>query len=137
MLFHECTHIFIFAIYVFSIATLHANAISMTEGEYKSESEFSEKIVTNTPYLMTPKVDAVTGTYHEEEVDLIIAGCEPISFHRFYQHKANNPSFGTWIYNPETYAAANFDIHGKDTLFCLWFCVGRCAFIRKKSFLCN
>ncbi len=56
-----------------------------------------------------PKVNVITGEYHEEEIDLVVAGCEPISIRRFYNHLGHkNQAYGHWNINPETLMLFNF-----------------------------
>src|SRR3984885_1886421 len=65
---------------------------------------------TSTPYKITPNVNPITGDLIEEEVDLVIAGSEPLSVRRFYNHTAiYDPRYGGWRYNPESYLVANFE----------------------------
>lgn len=65
---------------------------------------------TSTPYKIAPHVNPVTGDLLEEENDLIVAGCEPLSVRRFYNHTAiYEPRSGGWRFNPETYMFANFE----------------------------
>ena len=35
-----------------------------------------------------PKVNVISGEYCEEAIDLVVAGCEPLSVRRFYYHLA-------------------------------------------------
>ena len=58
---------------------------------------------TSTPYKISPKVNPITGDLLEEEADLIVAGIEPLSVRRFYNHTATyEPRYGGWRYNPES-----------------------------------
>ncbi len=64
---------------------------------------------TSTSYKITPKVNPITGELSEEEIDLVVAGCEPISAKRFYNHTdVYEPRTGGWRYNPEAFFVANF-----------------------------
>jgi hypothetical protein len=66
-------------------------------------------LVTHSVSSFFPKVNPVSGEYVEEESDLVVAGCEPISFRRFYGHLATpDCRFGAWRINPETSIVANF-----------------------------
>ena len=66
---------------------------------------------TSTPYKISPKVNPMTGDLIEEEADLIVAGIEPLSVRRFYNHTAlYEPRYGGWRYNPESYLVANFEL---------------------------
>lgn len=48
-------------------------------------------------------VNPITGEYCEGEVDLVVAGVEPLSFRRFYSHFADgDPLYGQWKANPES-----------------------------------
>ena len=40
--------------------------------------------LTSTDYRITPKVNPITGEYCEEELDLVVAGSQPLSIRRFY-----------------------------------------------------
>src|ERR1700733_2887740 len=65
---------------------------------------------TSTPYKITPNVNPITGDLIEEEADLVIAGSEPLSVRRFYNHTAlYEPRYGGWRYNLESYLVANFE----------------------------
>ncbi len=44
--------------------------------------------LTSTDYRITPKVNPVTGEYCEEELDLVVAGSEPLSVRRYYNSSA-------------------------------------------------
>src|ERR1700722_10556899 len=53
-------------------------------------------------YLITPKVNVVTGEYLEDACDLVVAGAEPLALTRFYGHYASHhPQYNFWRYNPE------------------------------------
>ena len=63
-----------------------------------------------------PKVNVISGEYCEEAIDLVIAGCEPLSVRRFYYHLApKDLRCGSWILNPEVYSIANLDYGHKGT----------------------
>ena len=71
---------------------------------------------TSTPHKITPKVNPITGDLIEEEADLVVAGCEPLSVRRFYSHTATyEPKTGGWRYNPEAFFVANFEWPGQET----------------------
>ncbi|MCH9608833.1 MAG: hypothetical protein S4CHLAM45_07450 [Chlamydiales bacterium] len=56
-----------------------------------------------------PKVNVITGEYCEEEVDFVVAGIEPLSIRRFYNHQGyKNQAYGHWRINPETLILFNF-----------------------------
>ena len=56
-----------------------------------------------------PKVNVITGEYHEEEVDFVVAGSEPLSIRRFYSHLGHkNQVYGHWSINPEVLMLFNF-----------------------------
>ncbi len=56
------------------------------------------------------KVNIITGEYAEEEVDLVVAGIEPLSYRRFYNHLgAKDKTYGHWRINPECYMRFNFE----------------------------
>lgn len=59
-------------------------------------------------FSITPRVNVATGEYLEEEEDMVVAGCEPISLRRFYGHQGPHDAvFNYWRYNPEHFCAAN------------------------------
>jgi len=71
---------------------------------------------TSTPYKISPNVSPITGDLIEEEIDLVVAGCEPLSIRRFYNHTAPyEPRSGGWRYNPEAFFVANFEWAGQET----------------------
>lgn len=58
--------------------------------------------LTSTDYRITPKVNPVTGEYCEEELDLVVAGSEPLSVRRYSNSNAPyDPRYASWRYNPE------------------------------------
>jgi YD repeat-containing protein len=66
--------------------------------------------LTSTDYRITPKVNPITGEYCEEEVDLVVAGSQPLSVRRFYNSSAPyDPRYATWRYNPECFFVANLE----------------------------
>lgn len=65
---------------------------------------------TSTSYKIAPNVNPITGDLIEEEADLVVAGVEPLSARRFYNHTAPyEPRYGGWSYNPEATLVANFE----------------------------
>jgi hypothetical protein len=53
--------------------------------------------------------------YREEEVDLVVAGSQPLSIRRFYNSSAPyDPRYATWRYNPEAFFVANFELEGQE-----------------------
>ncbi len=76
------------------------------ESDDRRENYFLQE----TPASILPTVDPVTGTYLEEATDLVVAGVEPIAVSRFYCSLApTDDRCGNWLFNPETYLAANFE----------------------------
>lgn len=72
--------------------------------------------LTSTNYRVHPKVNPVTGEYCEEEVDLIVAGSEPISIRRYYNSNAPyDPRCASWRYNPECFFVANLEWGSQET----------------------
>ncbi len=70
---------------------------------------------TSTPNKIVPRVNPITGDLIEEEMDLIVAGSEPLSVRRFYNHTGvYEPRYGGWRYNPETFFFANFEWPGQE-----------------------
>lgn len=81
-------------------------------------SKGDEAITSDAPQLTSyvrqpdyvPKVNIFTGEYSEEETDLVVAGCEPLSLRRFYNHMSpTDYRWGSWRINPETSVVANFE----------------------------
>ncbi len=71
--------------------------------------------LTSTDYKITPKVNPVTGEYCEEEVDLIVAGAQPLSARRFYNSSSPyDPRYASWRYNPESFFVANLEWGGQE-----------------------
>jgi hypothetical protein len=65
---------------------------------------------TSTPYKITPTVNPLTGDLLEEEMDFVVAGSEPLSVRRFYNHSAPyERRTGGWRYNPEFFFVAIVD----------------------------
>lgn len=58
-----------------------------------------------------PKVNLATGEYCEDACDLVVAGSEPISIRRFYNHTSGHfeKIYGHWRVNPETFILFNFE----------------------------
>jgi RHS repeat-associated protein len=73
---------------------------------------------TSTTYSLAPHVNPITGDLIEEETDLIVAGCQPLSVRRSYcQSTPYNPRYGGWDYNPETFLVANFEYGNQEGHF--------------------
>lgn len=71
--------------------------------------------LTSTDYKITPKVNPITGEYCEEELDLVVAGCQPLSVRRFYNSSSPyDPRYATWRYNPEAFFVANIEWQGQE-----------------------
>ena len=71
--------------------------------------------LTSTSYKIAPKVNPITGEYSEEEVDLVVAGAQPLSLRRFYNHCAPyDPRYASWRYNPECFFVANLEWRGQE-----------------------
>ena len=66
-----------------------------------------------------PKINVVTGEYCDEECDLQVAGIEPLSINRFYNHHTGlyNRCYGHWRVNPETFMLFNFEKIGGGQTF--------------------
>jgi len=66
-----------------------------------------------------PKVNLVTGEYCEEACDLVVAGSEPLSLRRFYNHFSGmyERMYGHWRINPETLMLFNFEQVGDSKVF--------------------
>jgi RHS repeat-associated protein len=69
----------------------------------------------STAFAHLPKVNVITGEYCEEALDLQIAGIEPLSIRRFYNHTVGifNAIYGHWRFNPESYVIFNFEAFDK------------------------
>ncbi|MCC5832258.1 MAG: RHS repeat protein [Chlamydiales bacterium] len=66
--------------------------------------------LTSTGCRINPKVNPLTGEYCEEEIDLVIAGSQPLSLRRFYNHTTpEDPRYARWRYNPECLLVANLE----------------------------
>lgn len=66
--------------------------------------------LTSTDYKIAPKVNPITGEYCEEELDLVVAGSQPISVRRFFNSSSPyDPRYATWRYNPECFFVANLE----------------------------
>lgn len=71
--------------------------------------------LTSTDYRITPKVNPITGEYCEEELDLVVAGSQPLSVRRFYNSCAPyDPRYASWRYNPESFFVANLEWGGQE-----------------------
>jgi hypothetical protein len=71
---------------------------------------------TSTDYTIHPNVNPITGELNEEETDLVIAGCQPISLRRFYNHTSPyDPRYASWRYNPEAFLVANLEWQNQET----------------------
>lgn len=59
---------------------------------------------------ISARVNVVTGEYVDESMDLVVAGCQPLSFRRFFSAFAPyDPRYVGWLMNPEAHAVANFN----------------------------
>lgn len=66
-------------------------------------------------FPITPRVNVITGEHLEEEVDLVVAGSQPLSIRRFYSHNGSyHPGYNHWRFNPEQYCVANFSYEKQD-----------------------
>ncbi len=71
--------------------------------------------LTSTDYQIAPKVNPITGEYCEEELDLVVAGAQPLSVRRFYNSNSPyDPRYATWRYNPESFFVANMEWGGQE-----------------------
>ena len=72
--------------------------------------------LTSTDYRIAPKVNPITGEYCEDELDLVVAGAQPLSVRRFYNsYSPYDPRYATWRYNPESFFVANLEWAGQET----------------------
>jgi len=75
---------------------------------------------TSTDYRIAPKVNPITGEYTEAEVDLVVAGAQPLSVRRFYNHfSPYEPRYASWCYNPESFCTANLEWKGQETFIAI------------------
>ncbi len=66
-----------------------------------------------------PKVNLITGEYCEDACDLVVAGAQPLSIRRFYNHFSGHGEriYGHWRINPEAFMLFNFEsTEGRQTL---------------------
>ena len=100
--------------FTFIILASHSYAF---ENELPKISKHSDAIVSpihaqlvqHAPTSFFSKVNPITGEYVEEETDLEVPGCEPLSFRRFYGHfNPPDPRYEGWRINPATSLVANF-----------------------------
>jgi YD repeat-containing protein len=71
--------------------------------------------LTSTDFRIAPKVNPITGEYYEEELDLVVAGSQPLSVRRFYNSSSPyDPRYATWRYNPESFFVANLEWGGQE-----------------------
>lgn len=76
-------------------------------------AEAAEPATTWSALPLLPKINLINGCYIDEACDLIVAGAEPLSITRFYSHlSSENKEAGSWLFNPESYAVANFEYTG-------------------------
>lgn len=92
--------------------------IELSDIEASTEQVLDQRqnyFLTSTDYRITPTVNPITGEYCEEEADLVVAGCQPLSVRRFYNSSAPyDPRYATWRYNPECFFVANFEWEGQE-----------------------
>lgn len=70
------------------------------------------------PYF--PKVNLVTGEYHEECVDLELPIPETLRVFRIYHHFSPYQQFsGAWLFNPDSLLFANFELESQSIFFAL------------------
>ena len=86
---------------------------------FAAGKNFSEErenyFTTSTPYSIEPQVNPLSGDLMLDEVDFAVAGVEPISLRRFYNHTAPYEArSGGWRLNPETFAVANLTLKNQD-----------------------
>lgn len=81
----------------------------MSKGQVISQQE--NVFLTSTDCKIIPKVNPLTGEYCEEECDLIVAGSQPLSLRRFYNHFGPlDRRYANWRYNPESFLVANLEL---------------------------
>ncbi len=58
-------------------------------------------------------MNPVTGEYHEDACDLIVAGCQELTARRYYNHSVHPTTlYYLWNINPESLIKANFEKSG-------------------------
>lgn len=83
-------------------------------------------------YPITPKVDVISGHHLEEECDLVVAGSEPLSIRRFYNHSSGySEVHNFWHFNPEHSCVANFEWNGCDHFVTLGEANGHMTYLNK------
>ena len=106
-------------LHVFSCLLAQAGeSIELPDIEESTEHVLDKRqnyFLTSTDYKIAPKVNPVTGEYCEEELDLVVAGSEPLSVRRFYNSGSPyDPRYATWRYNPEAFLVANIEWQGQE-----------------------
>lgn len=91
--------------------------------------------LTSTDYRIAPKVNPITGEYEEQELDLVVAGSQPVSVRRFYNSSAPyDPRYASWRYNPECFFTANLEWQHQDMFASIGEYDGSvCSFKRSKQ----
>ena len=76
----------------------------------EADSPYRIEQISHATSSFLPKVNPISGEYVEQEVDLVVAGCEPLSFRRCYGHMfCSDRRYGLgWRINPEAFLTANF-----------------------------
>ncbi|MCC5832531.1 MAG: RHS repeat-associated core domain-containing protein [Chlamydiales bacterium] len=102
--------------WAFLFLVLLSSFLSAAEEDYPEVSkehildQQENHFLTSTDCRIAPKVNPVTGEYCEEEIDLVVAGSQPLSLRRFYNHTTpEDPRYARWRYNPESFLVANLE----------------------------
>lgn len=94
------------------LVSLPLCAEKLPQAVYGSPPEISNKqtrFPLSSYVKITPRVDVISGEYLEEACDLVVAGSQPLSVRRFYNHFASyHDAYNFWRFNPEHYCVANF-----------------------------
>ncbi len=89
------------------IALLFSTLLASEQEVLDTQQNFP---LTSTTQYYTQQVNVISGEFAQQEVDIIIAGAEPLSLRRFYNHLAPpDKQYGNWRYNPEHYAVGNLE----------------------------
>ena len=82
-----------------------------------------------------PKVNLITGEYCEDACDLIVAGIEPLSVRRFYNHFSGHDEriYGHWRINPEAFMFFNFEAYEGSRTFTAVGERNSCFFLYEQS----
>lgn len=127
-----CFFAFIFPLYVFAEVEEFPELFDLQASQERVLDKRENYFLTATDNRITPKVNPITGEYCEEEIDLVVAGAEPLSASRFYNHLAPyDPRHASWRYNPESFFVGNLEWEGQEMFMAIGEADGSiCSFKR-------